>query len=167
MAGLVARWRDQGRDIDLDALLVLSFLRENSFIDTSTAAQRLQLSRDEARAVLDQLTQPDREILERRGRTKAATYHLTKGLARDLFGKAAYTRTRGLDPIRYAEMVRAYLESHKSITPHECRDLLMLGESDSAKVEVSQHLRRWSEGDKAFLRAEGKGPSRRYFLCES
>jgi len=161
-AALVARWRGEGREIGLDGLLVLTFLRDNAFIDTLSAATLLQLSRDQARAVLDRLAQPGTGFLERKGRTKAATFHLTKGVARDLFGKAAYTRTRGLDPIRFSEMVKAFVADHGSITPRECRELLGLGESQSARVEASRYLRSWS-GEGGFLRREGKPPKICYF----
>ena len=162
MAGLAARWKQQGHEIDLDGLLVLAFLRENAFIDTLTASELLQFPRDAVRGVLDQLAQPRTGILERRGKTKAATYHLAKGVAKDLLGKAAYTRTRGLNPIRYAEMVKAFVADHGEITPQECRELLGLGESQSARVEVSRYLRKWS-GKDGFLIKEGKPPKVRYF----
>jgi ATP-dependent DNA helicase RecG len=161
-AALVARWRGEGREIGLDGLLVLSYLRVNAFIDTLSAAKLLQLSRDEARAVLDRLAHPETGLLERKGGTKAATFHLARGVASDLLGKAAYTRTRGLDSIRYAEMVRAFVADHGSITPGECRGLLGLGESRSARVEVSRRLKAWS-GSGGFLRREGKPPLVRYF----
>lgn len=105
IALLVAKWRSEGRDIDLDGLLVLTFLRENAFIDTLTASHLLQFPRDVTRKLLDVLAQPQTGILERRGNTAAATYHLPKGVAKNLLGKAAYTKTKGLNPIRYAEMV--------------------------------------------------------------
>lgn len=165
MARLVAQWRGEGREIGLDGLLVLSFLSDNAFIDTGSAAELLQLSREQARSVLSRLALPESGVLERKGRTKAATYHLAKGVANDLHGKAAYTRTRGLDPIRYTEMVRAFVADHGSITPRECRELLGLGESPSARVEVSRYLRQWS-GEGGFLRREGKPPSVRYFPHE-
>jgi ATP-dependent DNA helicase RecG len=161
-AALVARWRGEGREIGLDGLLVLSFLRDNAFIDTLSAAKLLQLPREEARATLDRLAQPKAGFLERKGGTKAATFHLTKGASRDLLGKAAYTRTRGLDPIRYAEMVRAFVADHGSITPRECRELLGLGDSQSARVEVSKYLNAWSSPT-GFLRREGtRGPKVHY-----
>lgn len=162
-AALVAHWRGEGREVGLDGLLVLTFLRDNAFIDTLSAATLLQLSRDQARAVLDRLAQPGTDFLERKGRTKAATFHLTKGVAKDLFGKAAYTRTRGLDPIRFSEMVKAFVADHGSITPRECRELLGLGESQSARVEASKYLRAWSGEVGGFLRREGKSPKVCYF----
>jgi len=156
LAGLVARWRGEGREVGLDGLLILTYLRHNAFIDALTAAELLQLPREQARSVLDRLAHPETGFLERKGSTRAATFHLTKGVAKDLVGKAAYTRTRGLDPIRYAEMVKAFVADHGTITPRECRELLGLGESASAKVEVSRYLRQWSS-EAGFLRREGRG----------
>jgi len=167
MAALVVQWRQEGREVDLDGLLVLSFLASNAFIDTASAADLLQLPRESARTVLDQLAQPKSGILERRGRTKAATYHLTKSVTKDLLGKAAYTKTRGLDPIRYAELVRTFVADHGAITPRECRELLGLGESQTARVEVSRLLKACSEGADAFLNREGKPPKVRYLPRET
>ena len=162
MARLVATWKGQGRDIDLDGLLILSYLREYTFLDTSAAADLLQLDRESAKGVLDQLAMPKSGILERRGRTRAATYHLNKAVAKDLLGKAGYTRIKGLNPIRYAEMVKSFLADHGSITPAECRELLGLGESQSARVEVSRYLTRWTRPG-GFLRRQGNPPRVRYF----
>ncbi len=48
----------------------------------------------------------------------------------------------------------------------DMRELLGLGESKSARVEVSRYLRRWSAPD-GFLRREGVPPKVRYFNSES
>lgn len=165
LATLVSEWRRQGREIDLEALLVLNYLRENTFIEVRTATEILQLPYEAARSVLDQLANPKTGILERKGQTKTATFHLTKGVAKDLLGKAAYTKTRGLNPARYAEMVRQFVEDHGSITPRECRELLGLGSSKSAQVEMSRYLKKWS-ASKGFLKMEGKAPQNRYRLSE-
>jgi ATP-dependent DNA helicase RecG len=161
MATLVARWRGEGREIGLDGLLILGHLREASFIDATEAADLLQLSREGARMVLDQLAQPETGFLERLGRTKSATYHLSKGTAKDLLGPASYTRIRGVNPLRYSELVREFVADHGSISPRECRQLLGLGESPSARVETSRYLKRWS-GEAGFLRRQGGGKHVRY-----
>jgi ATP-dependent DNA helicase RecG len=157
MAALVAKWRQEGVELDLDALLVLFHLREHAFLDSAKAAQILQWSRDDARRVLDLLTLPPTAMLERRGRTKGATYHLAKGIASDLLGKAAYSAGKGINPVRYAEMIKVYLQDHQTITPKQCRELLHLGESQSARVEISRLLRKWS-APHGFLEREGKPP---------
>ena len=163
VAALVAKWKQSGIDVDLDGLLVLVYLKEHGFIDVAKATHILQLSREETRAALDQLTQPPTAMLERRGKTKASTYHLAKPVASDLVGKAAYSEAKGISPLRYAEMVKVYLQDHGSITPSQCRVLLHLGESQSARVEISRLLRKWS-GPDGFLRREGKPPHVIYYL---
>lgn len=163
MALLIAKWNGEGRSIDLDSLLILNYLKENTFIDAAGASHLLQMDRDSARTALDQMSQPGAGILERKGHTKSATFHLTKGVAKDLFGKAAYTRTRGINPARYAELVREHVVNHGTITNKECRELLGLGDSPSAQVEASRYLKRWSNPE-GFLMPEGKPPKRLYRL---
>jgi len=161
LAQMVAKWNAGGREIQLDALLVLAYMKEHPYIDAKRAAGLLQLEREDARGVLDQLSVPRKGILERRGRTQAATFHLAKGIAKDLLGRAAYTRTKGIAPARFAEIVREYVHDHGSITNRECRELLGLGDSPSAQVEASRYLKKWSASN-GFLNAEGKRPRVKY-----
>ncbi|OFW16193.1 MAG: hypothetical protein A3H27_15255 [Acidobacteria bacterium RIFCSPLOWO2_02_FULL_59_13] len=163
LAQLVAKWNAEGREIQLDALLVLAYMKEHPYIDTRRAAPLLQLDREDARSVLDQLSVPKKGILERRGRTLAATFHLAKGIAKDLLGRAAYTRTKGIAPARFAEIVREYVRDHGSITNRECRELLGLGDSPSAQVEASRYLKKWS-ATSGFLKVEGTPPRVKYRL---
>lgn len=156
LARLIARLDSQGADVGLDQLLVLDALRVQDFIDVTEAASVLQLSRDDARRVLDSMGQSPLSLLERKGHTATATFHLAKGIAKELKGKAAYTKTRGLNPVRYAEMVREYLSDHHEIRNAEVRELLGLGNSASAQVEVSRYLTKWSQSD-GFLDRHGAG----------
>lgn len=161
MAGLVSRLNQEGRDIGLDALLVLSHLREHPYLNAEEAALLLKVDANEARRLLDELGPLGLGLLERKSHTRSATFHLTKGIARELLGKAAYTKTRGLNPIRYAEMVREFLHDHPSISNREVRELLGLGESPTAQVEASRYLKKWSASS-GFLVAIGSGAKRRY-----
>ena len=106
---------------------------------------------------------PPLGLLERKGHTAAATFHLAKGVAKELKGKAAYTRTRGLNPIRYAEMVREYLRDHQRIENAELRELLGLGNSPSAQVEASRYLKKWIQPD-GFLDRQRVGSTHVYTL---
>ena len=163
LAALIARLDAQGADVGLDELLVLDALRSQDFIDVSEAAQVLQTSRDDARRVLDGMSLPALGLIERRGHTASATFHLAKGIAKELKGKAAYTKTRGLNPVRYAEMVREYLRDHQTIRNRELRELLGLGDSPSAQVEASRYFKKWSEAE-GFLDQHGNGNSKFYTL---
>jgi ATP-dependent DNA helicase RecG len=144
---LVARLDAQGAEVSLDQLLVLDALMGQAFIDVTEVAQVLQLPKDEARQVLEAMCTSPLDLLERKGHTASATFHLAKGVAMALKGKAAYTRTRGLNPVRYAEMVREYLRDHQRIQNAELRELLGLGDSPSASVEASRYLKKWSQDD--------------------
>ncbi len=124
---------------------------------------RLQLNRDMVFDVLNKMSHPKWGILARKGHTKTATYHLSKPIAKDLIGKAAYSKLKGIDPVRYAELVKEYLHDHGTITNKECRQLFDLGESKSAQVEVSRYLKKWSAEDD-FLISEGIGSQRKYRL---
>jgi ATP-dependent DNA helicase RecG len=144
---LVARLDAQGAEVSLDQLLVLDALMGQAFIDVTEVAQVLQLQKDEARQVLEAMCTSPLDLLERKGHTASATFHLAKGVATALKGKAAYTRTRGLNPVRYAEMVREYLRDHQRIQNAELRELLGLGDSPSASVAASRYLTKWSQDD--------------------
>ena len=147
LAKLVARLDAEGAEVGLDQLLVLDAMIEQDFIDVGQAADVLQLSKEDARRVLDAMAVPPLSLIERKGHTASATFHLAKGVAKELKGKAAYTKTRGLNPVRYAEMVREYLTDHQKIRNAELRELLGLGDSPSAQVEASRYLKKWSQPD--------------------
>jgi ATP-dependent DNA helicase RecG len=157
VAQVVARLDAEGAEVSLDHLLVLDALMGQPFIDAAEVAQVLQLPREEARLVLEVMCMPPLNLLERKGHTPAATFHLAKGVATALKGKVAYTRTRGLNPVRYAEMVREYLRDHQRIENAQMRELLGLGDSPSAQVEASRLLTKWSKEDGFLLKNKGKG----------
>lgn len=163
LARLIARLDTRGAEVALDQLLVLDAMLGQDFIDIGQAAQVLQLGKDETRRVLEAMSLPPLSLLERRGHTAAATFHLSKGVAKELKGKAAYTRTRGLNPIRYAEMVREYLRDHRQIQNAELRELLGLGNSASAQVEASRYLKKWSQPE-GFLDRQRVGKTHVYTL---
>ena len=160
MAALVSKWNRQGIEIGLDGLLVLSHLREHSFLDAAKAAELLQLSRDESVAVLESFTHPPSNLLERRGRF-TASFHLSKDVAIDLRGRAAYTRTKGVNPIRYQAMVEEFIKDHARMSPAQMREVCSMGETRSARTEASRLLRKWS-GPEGFLIRHGKPPHVHY-----
>lgn len=157
VAQVVARLDAAGAEVSLDHLLVLDALTTQSFIDITEVAHVLQLPRDEAKLVLEAMCAPPLNLLERKGHTTSATFHLSKGVATALKGKAAYTRTRGLNPVRYAELVREYLKDHQRIVNAQLRELLGLGDSPSAQVEASRLLKKWSQPDGFLLVGKEKG----------
>lgn len=165
LASLIARLDAEGAEVGLDHLLVMDALRNQDYITAAQAATVLQLSRADSRGVLEAMCQPPLNLIERKGHTAAATFHLAKGIAKELKGKAAYTKARGLNPVRYAEMVKEYLSDHRQIDNTELRLLLGLGDSPSAQVEASRYLKKWSAPD-GFLRKHPAG-SKTYYTART
>jgi ATP-dependent DNA helicase RecG len=140
LAAFIARHQRAGASFDLDALLLLSYLREHMEIDTAAAARLCQLPEARVRDRLEQLClQPD-PWLERRGRQRGVTYHLARSAAAELLGKGVYSRSRAIDRVQWPVLIRRYVEEHGSISNNECRELLLLGNSRSAVSTVSQLL---------------------------
>ncbi len=163
MAKLVAKWSKEGRDLWLDSLLILTYMQNHQYIATPEATNLLQTSQREALDILESHSMPPLSILERVGRSKPAKYHLTRGVARDLVGRAIYTHARSIDPDRDKEAIRNYVQDHGSINNSELRELLGLGGSGSAKVESSRLLAKYS-GESGFLEKFGPTNKPRYRL---
>ncbi|WP_440950259.1 RNA-binding domain-containing protein [Methanosphaerula subterraneus] len=163
MASMIAEWTSEGVVIGLSELLVLSYLKDNPYLDTQSAADLLQVSPDQALRILDQMTLSSWGILERKGHTRMATFFLTKKVAKDLIGRANYTRIRGIETTQFPAVVREHLRHHGSINNAEVRELFNLGNSRSASVEASRYLKTWS-GEDGFLIREGKPPNTLYRL---
>lgn len=164
MAAFVARRQREGLEISMEMLLLLSYLKEHPAIDTQAAARLLQRSPTRAKDILDQLCMETDAMLERRGKKRGVTYYLSKNAAKDLIGKTTYTRIKGVEPYRYREMIRNYVEDHGSISNREARSLLGFGDSPSDQVKMSRLLSSLC-GKGGFLKRVGNGPARRYVLA--
>ena len=140
LASFVAERQQAGQRFDLDELLLLSYLREHSEIDLRLATGLLQRSESATRDTLERLALQPETWLERRGKKKGVTYHLAQNAAVALQGSVVYTRLRDIDAVRWPEMIRAYVERHGSINNTECRQLLGLGNSESARTRTTRLL---------------------------
>jgi ATP-dependent DNA helicase RecG len=140
LATFIAKRQRAGESFDLDALLVLSYLREHLEVDTATAARLCQLPEARMRDRLEQLCLQPHPWIERRGRRRGVTYHLSRSAAAEFVGKGVYSRSRAIDRVQWPALVRRYVEEHGSISNSECRELLLLGNSRSAVSTVSQLL---------------------------
>ena len=159
-AGL-ARWiaeeRERGRSFDLVALLLIAHLKEHPEVSLAEAARLCQLPPPAMRRRLEHLTRQSAPWLERRGSGENARYHLSRAAQRALIARKAFVIVRGIDRVRWPEMVRAFVRENGSIDNAQCRELLGLGGSRSARARASQLLRKWSEPG-GFLRRIGTGP---------
>lgn len=97
---------------------------------------------------------------------RAATFALSKAVARELTGRVSYSKAKGIEPERYEATVRQFVAHHGSITPAECRELLGFGDSQSARVQVSKYLTRWSSQE-GFLKRTGISPRTVYISADA
>ena len=157
LARWIAEQGQRGRTFDLVALLILTYLKEHAEIDPAEAAELCQLTPRVMRDRLDRLTLEKAAWLERRGTGRSAVYRLSHSAAKALIGEKAFVIVRGIDRVRWPELVRTFVREHGSINNAQCRELLGLGNSPSARVRASQMLRQWSEPE-GFLDRVGQSP---------
>ena len=150
----------RGESFDVSELLLLSFLREQGEMDVNTAARITQLPEARIKDRLDQFCHRSSPWLERRGKKSGVTYHLARSVAAELIGKGVYSRSKAIDRVQWPVLIRQYVEEHGSINNSECRELLLLGSSNSAQSTVSRLL-----ANIDFLEPYGLSPkTRRYRL---
>lgn len=156
LAAFVAQAEREGRPVALATLQVLHEVRAERRITSARAAELLQISPDEARAVLNDLV--ERGFLESRGERKGRTYHLTAAMYRQMGGPASYVRTRGFDDIQQEQMVITYVTEHGSIGRAEAAELCQLGPDQASRL-----LRRLTE--RGVLQMTGRRRTARYHLA--
>jgi ATP-dependent DNA helicase RecG len=132
LAAFIAGAQRQGDRFPLSTLQVLHEVRAEERITTVRAAELLQLTADEARAILNELV--GRGFLESRGERKARTYHLSAAMYRQLGRPADYVRTRGFDRIQQEEMVLTYARQHGSIARREAAELCQLSDDQASRL---------------------------------
>lgn len=142
MATFIAKKQKEGFEFSLDHLLLLSYMREHNEIDVGTFSKICQRPEAGARDILERVSLPPYNLLERRGKKKGVTYYLAKDVAKELIGKVAYSKVKGIDKIRHVEMIKSFVKEHGSISNQECRQLLGLGNSHSAQVTTTNILKR-------------------------
>jgi len=145
---LVKEREKKGRPLGLDELLVLSILRRQRELTLPEAAVLLQLDRQRTREILMQMVREG--LLERSGVRKGQVYRLSGAVYRELGESVAYIRERGIDVLRYEELILSYVREYGSITNRQVRELLGLNTHAAKRllgklVETSK-LRRGGKG---------------------
>lgn len=145
---LVVEESRAGRPISLDGLLILNHIWQQRRITTGEAAQLIQKSEAEARAVLERLVESG--LVEGRGERKGRVYHLSAATYRRLGGGVAYVRARGFEPLQMEQMILQYLRSYGRITRRDVAELCQV-----TPHQATYLLKKLVE--RGVLRAEGKG----------
>ncbi len=142
-----------GRRLDLDDLLVLRAVSERGFLDRWSAAQRLQLSEEEAAVRLVSLR--ERGYLAPQGRGRGTTYRLTRHLSDLLRGHAETDRELPLDAEAVRLRVEAVLAERGTLTNADVRRI-----SGFSRSEVLRLLR--SMGELGIISLQGRGRAAHY-----
>jgi ATP-dependent DNA helicase RecG len=148
-ARFVATETREGRRLDLDELIALRVVTERGFLDRWTAAQRLQLSEEEAAARLVSLR--ERGYLAPQGRGRGTTYRLARHLSDILRGHAETDRELPLDSEAVRLRVEAILGERGTLTNAEVRRL-----SGFSRTEVLRLLRSMTAQGIAALQGRGR-----------
>lgn len=136
--------------IPLDALIVLSRLRNTRRIDVATVAQAIQKPEAKARAILERLVEIG--LIEPHGIKKGRTYTLSAETYRDLGQSASYIRQAGFDSSQQEQMVLQYIQSDGKITRKQAMELCRLSKDQAAHL-----LRKLATENKLTLHGKGRG----------
>lgn len=136
--------------IPLDALIVLSRLRNTRRIDVATVAQAIQKPEAQARAILERLVEIG--LIEPHGIKKGRTYTLSAETYRDLGQSTSYIRQAGFDNIQQEQMVIQFAQKHGRITRKDVMDLCRISDYQAGNL-----LRRLNSGDKLILHGKSRG----------
>jgi ATP-dependent DNA helicase RecG len=136
--------------ISLDALIVLSRLRNTRRFDVATVAQAIQKSETAARAILERLVEIG--LIEPHGIKKGRTYTLSAETYRDLGQSASYIRQAGFDHIQQEQMVLQYAQKHNKVTRKDVMELCRISDYQAGNL-----LRRLSAENKLILHGKSRG----------
>jgi len=148
----------KGAALNLDQLLVMATLYRDREVTAQEAGILIQKGTDEGRRVLENLH--DRGLVEGKGRGRGRVYLLSHGLYKRLNMETEYERRKGIDPVRYEQMILQYIEDNGSITRRVAADLCQIEPRNAAYI-----LRKMVKKN-SHLRVEGRCGGTRYVLSD-
>jgi ATP-dependent DNA helicase RecG len=154
-AKFVGLKQKEGYNFTLDHLLILFYLRRHREIDRAHASRLCQRSEIHISDTLSQMVNDG--LLEKTGTIKARLYRLSKKLYELRGEKVKYIKDRGIDQLRYKELIMNYLKEWGTINNEKCRELLSVNLWKASRV-LRQYV---NEG---LVIPEGKGNNRIYRL---
>ncbi len=103
-----------------------------------------------------------REMLRRSGIRKGQGFRLSSSVYRELGESVAYIRERGIDSLRYEELILSYVRQFGTITNRQVRELLGVDIYKASRIlkglVKAGKLRRIGTGDRnASYELEGQG----------
>lgn len=139
-----------GKPLPLDALIILSRLRDERRLDSNALSKATQRELAQTRGTLQRLLEAG--LIESRGAKKGKTYILSAKVYRRTGRLAEYVRQAGFDPIQQEQMVLTYIRKHGRIKRAEATDLCRI-----TKDQAYRLLKRLKEADAIVQIGQGKG----------
>ncbi|MBD2014626.1 putative DNA binding domain-containing protein [Microcoleus sp. FACHB-53] len=120
------------RSFSLDELLMLSLLRRERELNLAEAGRLIQKGEDEARRVLEELTEDG--LIERLKTSRQREYMLSASMYRHMGKPEAYIRRRGFEPLQMEQMVLQYTTKHGRITRSEVMNLCKINRNQASHL---------------------------------
>lgn len=112
----------KGKELGLEELLILSILKRQREVSLNEAIHILQLDALRTREILMKMT--NRGYLEKSGIKRGQVFRLSGNLYKQLGESISYVRERGIDEVRYPELVLKFVKEYGSISNRQVRELL-------------------------------------------
>ena len=129
--------RRTGQTLTVEALLVLSCLRDERRADVATIAAAIQRDVTAARVVLERLVEAG--IVQAHGVKKGRTYTLSAAVYRSLGDPTGYVRQAGFEPLQQAEMVKRWVFEHGEIRRRDVVGLCQIDEAQASRLLQKLH----------------------------
>lgn len=150
---MVVEQGDKIGGLSIDALIVLSRLRDEKRLAITDLAPSVQKSELSVRGLLEKLVEDG--LVEPHGSTRGRTYTLSAALYRRVGKKAEYVRQAGFASIQQEQMVMSFIDKHGSIKRTEVIDLCLIGPYQATRL-----LKKLAQ--QAHIKPEGQGRGTRY-----
>ncbi|WP_341908557.1 crosslink repair DNA glycosylase YcaQ family protein [Polaromonas sp. YR568] len=122
----------QSGALPVEALLVLTALREARRLSAADLAGKLQTSPTHTSRLMESLVESGLVRAHSSGRSRQFT--LSPSVYRDLGQKAEYVRQAAFEPIQRVQMIKNYLREHGQIRRQEVADLCQLAPREAGAV---------------------------------
>ena len=153
----VKKREKEGKELGLDELLILSALKRRRELSLAEASRILQLDIERSKEILNQMCA--KGLLEKSGIKKGRIYRLSGILYKELGGTVNYIREKGIDELRYKELIIEYVKKYGEVTNRIVRELLGVD-----KYKASRLLKKLVKEGK--LKRIGADRNARYLVAE-
>ncbi len=124
--------KSSGRSLPIYALLVMNKLKNTSKLTLAELVQELHITESIARSTVEELVYIG--IVEAFGQGRGRYYMLSATYYKKTNNSVAYVRQKGIDSIRYNELVMQLLNSKGKITRKDVVDLLHITEPQAYRI---------------------------------